>query len=596
MRSHCLNVQTENIKNSCMKRFFTLISFFMVSMAIVAVPAQRGIWRQVKLADGTVVKVELRGDEHMKYWTAEDGKCFVPEYGTNHFKAIDKEELIKASDTRRQQQQQIIKDARKKSQKRASGVQYVGKKKGLIILANYSDVTFAASHTLDLYKRIANEVGFSHALGFKQSVKDYYLTQSYGQFELDFDVIGPVQLPESQAYYGGNGSGGDDKKPGEMVAMACRLADEYVNYADYDWDGDGIVDQVFVLYAGRGEASGGSADTIWPHMWALSSSDYGKNVVLDGVTVSTYACSCENTYSRTNIITGAMEGERIDGIGTICHEFSHCLGLPDMYDTTGSNYGMGTWDLMAGGSYNGKSYTPAGYTSYERSWAGWLQPIVLDKPTTVKDVKALSDGGDAFIIYNDANPNEFYMLENRQLTGTDVSLYGAGMLVLHVDYDENIWSWNKVNSFISSYYVSNDHQRCTIFHADNENRQSYVSSIAGDPYPYVQTAADGTTQVVNNSLTNQSLPASTVYNVNTDGSNFMNKPVTNIVQNEDGTISFDFMGGSNDNIISGIEHITVKKDTEGNGKIYSIDGRYLGTDKTKLSKGLYIINGKKVIF
>ena len=153
-----------------------------------------------------------------------------------------------------------------------------------------------------------------------------------------------------------------------------------------------------------------------------------------------------------------------------------------------------------------------------------------------------------------------------------------------------------MNSFISSYYVSNDHQRCTIFHADNENGPSYASSIAGDPYPYVQTAADGTTQVVNNSLTNQSLPASTVYNVNTDGSNFMNKPVTNIVQNEDGTISFDFMGGSNDNIISGIEHITVKKDTEGNGKIYSIDGRYLGTDKTKLSKGLYIINGKKVIF
>lgn len=146
-----------------------------------------------------------------------------------------------------------------------------------------------------------------------------------------------------------------------MVAEACLAADSEVNFADYDWDGDGEVDQVFVLYAGLGEAAGGDDDTVWPHMWNLSSSDYRKSLTLDNVKVDTYACSSEmtkdyDTFGYPDIVSG---------IGTFCHEFSHCLGYPDMYDMNYKNFGMATWDLMDYGNYNGKGFIPSGYTAYE---------------------------------------------------------------------------------------------------------------------------------------------------------------------------------------------------------------------------------------
>jgi hypothetical protein len=166
---------------------------------------------------------------------------------------------------------------------------------------------------------------------------------------------------------------------------------------------------------------------------------------LDGVTIDTYACSSELTidYYNNNVI---------DGIGTICHEFSHCLGFPDMYDYTQKNFGMGDWDLMDRGCYNGDGcgFVPAGYSSYEKWCAGWLEPIELkDEDVEVTDLKPLSQGGDAYVIYNDKNPDEFYLLENRQNVNWDAELPGKGLLVLHADYDPEIWEWNVVNTKIT---------------------------------------------------------------------------------------------------------------------------------------------------
>ena len=129
----------------------------------------------------------------------------------------------------------------------------------------------------------------------------------------------------------------------------------------------------------------------------------------------------------------------IEGIGTICHEFTHCLGLPDIYDTAyGGGYGMGYWDLMNSGSYNSNGYIPAGFTSYEKMYCGWSQPIELKNDTVITGMKPLSEGGESYIIYNDANRNEYYLLENRQKTGWDAGIPGNGLLVIHVDYDPTL--------------------------------------------------------------------------------------------------------------------------------------------------------------
>lgn len=584
-----------------MKRLIIALSFFAVTATASAIPAQRGIWKNVTLSDGTTVRVELRGDEFVSYWQAKDGRCFIQEEGTAFYKHVDVKELI-AKAAPKVAQANARRAARRAALRKAKiggdHIEYKGKKKGLIILTQFKDKKFAFSHKKEFYEEVANAMELSAAkkrLGFTGSVKKYFYDQSRGQFELDFDVVGPVTLDNDYAYYGAHGNGDNDVRPGTMVAQACRKAAEELTNSGfdlkaYDWDNNGYVDQVFILYAGKGEASGGDANTIWPHEYNLEASDFGKALrINDDLSFNTYACGCEIFWDQ-------IGRDIASGIGTICHEFSHCLGLPDMYDTNGSNFGMSYWDIMDQGSYAGNQFTPPSYTSFELAYAGWLDPIELKEPTSVRGMRPIGDGGQTFVIYNDANPNEYYLLENRQKVGWDAAMYGEGLLVLHVDYDANIWQWNRVNNTSAPYYnsdgnlVTNDHQRCTIIAADNDwsavSESGYINatSLAGDPYPY-----NG-----NNQLTNTSIPNASVYNANTDGSKLMNKPITNIVRNADGTIDFDFMGGSDTNIITGIKAIRTMN-IECDKRIYDLHGRYVGTDMNALPKGVYIIGGKKIV-
>ena len=567
-----------------------------VSLTAQAVPAKKGVWRMVTLADGTQKRVELRGDEFCSYWVDAEGICYNIDSKSKCYVKVDAKNLqlrgsllrAKANQDRIERMAKARRMAVKKSLGQTNG-SYFGKKKGLIILVQYKDKKFKFGHNQKMYNRIANETGYANSLGFVGSVKDYFLAQSNGQFELDFDVVGPYTLNHEYAYYGAPSGNSHDVRPCDMVYDACRLADPDVNFTDYDWDGDGYVEQVYVLFAGLGQAAGGDENTIWPHEYKLQEGNNGSYVSKDNnVVVNTYACGPELTLQYTPV----AYRERVDGIGTLCHEFSHCLGYPDLYDTgNGGNFGMGEFDLMDAGSYNGESFCPPNYSAYEKWFAGWITPTVLDKPTSVKGMQAQDvKYGQAFVVYNDNNKNEYYLIENRQQNVGiwDNQLPASGMMITHVDYDENVWGWNNVNSIVnysnqygSEYaYLDNDHQRLTIFHADNEEGTS-VNSQTGDLYPYKD----------NNSLTDTSSPSAIIY----QGGSTMGKPITNITQNEDGSIDFDFMGGSNDNIISGIHFVENDKVSSYGLGVYSLDGRYLGSSVSGLNKGIYIVNGKKIV-
>ena len=523
-----------------------------------AVPARRGQWKTLRLKDGTEVRAQLMGDEILHYWQDADGRKYV---------CTGDEEVYERATPQFEAKRGARSARRMQSRRRMeSANNYIGKKKGLVILAQYPNKKFAWDSDSLMFTRLLNERGFKDGY-FKGSVKDYFYDQSGGLFELDFDVFGPVTLPQNYGYYGRDaGEEGDDVRPGEMIIDACELVDNQVDFADYDWNGDGYVDQVFVVYAGMGQADGGTASTIWPHEWTLWDA-VGHTLRLDGVDINTYACGNE------------LDGnEKLAGIGTICHEFSHCLGLPDMYDTrpNGNNYGMGPWDLMDQGSYNGDGYRPAGYTSYEKMVCGWQEPIVLSTSTEVNGMKPLSEGGNSYIIYNDNFIDEYYLLENRQRTGWDADLYAQGMLILHVDYDPYAWEQNIVNNEPS-------HQRCTIIHADNSDGWSY-RDLKGDLYPYQK----------NDSLSNESFPRASLFNKNKDGSLLMNKAVLNITQNADKTMSFKFRGASDDP--SSIRNIVVNPTH--NGKVYGADGRQLIPQLPSSNIQhpiIYIENGKKIV-
>lgn len=581
-----------------MKKLYLMLSMlFAFGTAANAVPAKK-LQKVITLANGTQVSVELRGDEYLSWWEGTDGTAYRATADDTVFEAFDLEAQKPAAAARRARTEQgrvarlaRVKNSLKGADDKMRGlggdhITYKGVKKGLVVLVDFKNKKFADGHDLEYYKNVINGKDFTNEEeGYVGSVRDYFLAQSNGQFELDFDVVGPVTMSKNYGYYGNDGAYQKDEKVYEMIKEACDGIKDKVNLKNYDWDGDGEADQVFFLYAGLGQASGGSNSTIWPHESELR---YWPCGVLSYPTgkINTYACANElqpETQGSSRYISA--------GIGTICHEFSHCLGFADMYDTTGGGgYGMSVFDVMDQGSYNGNGFVPCNYTAFERIYAGWVEPIELIDPATVKDMKSVSDYGRPFIMYNYKNTNEYFLLENRQNTGWDKGLYGSnGLLIVHVNYVPSRWANNSVNSSAEKM------QCCTVVNADG-SRENTQYSLQGDLYPY---ESKGVT--INDEFTDDSEPAAKLYNKNTDGSNVLGIPITKIKRSK-GSVSFLVCGGDDKNVIDntfkgvvdGINGVTVVKKTVDN-RIYSIDGRYLGTDASTLGKGIYVVGGKKIV-
>lgn len=581
-----------------MKKLYLMLSMlFAFGAAANAIPAKK-LQKVITLTNGTQVSVELRGDEYLSWWEGTDGTAYRATADENVFEAFDLEAQKPAAAARRARAEQgrvarlaRVKNSLKGADDKMRGlggdhITYKGVKKGLVVLVDFKNKKFADGHDLEYYKNVINGKDFSdEEEGYVGSVRDYFLAQSNGQFELDFDVVGPVTMSKNYGYYGNDGAYQKDEKVYEMIKEACDGIQDKVNLKDYDWDGDGEADQVFFLYAGLGQASGGSAGTIWPHESELR---YWPCGVLSYSTgkINTYACANElqpETQGSSRYISA--------GIGTICHEFSHCLGFADMYDTTGGGgYGMSVFDVMDQGSYNGNGFVPCNYTAFERIYAGWVEPIELIDPATVKDMKSVSDYGRPFIMYNYKNTNEYFLLENRQNTGWDKGLYGSnGLLIVHVNYVPSRWANNSVNSSAEKI------QCCTVVNADG-SRENTQYSLQGDLYPY---EVKGVT--MNDEFTDESEPAAKLYTKNSDNSYALGIPITNIKRSK-GSISFLVCGGDDKNVIDntfngvvdGINGVTVADKTRDN-RIYSIDGRYLGTDASALGKGIYVVGGKKIV-
>ena len=360
---------------------------------------------------------------------------------------------------------------------------------------------------------ILNQTGYSEN-GAAGSAADYFRKQSGGLFEPVFDVMGPVVLPETEDYYGTNRKGmkGEDINGREMAYDACVAAN--IDLAPYSWSGDSIVDVVMVVFAGPGENRGGLPEYIWPHKNHLMWKE------LNGMELTLYACVSELRNSTD-----------LDGYGTFLHEFSHCMGLPDLYPVSNSDvYSVfDTWDLMDGGNYINNGFSPPNYSAFERWICDWYDYQELTAPATINGMPVWDSEPVAYVIRNDNNENDFYILENRQQRGFDFFVPGNGLLVTHVlNYSKGDLTPNNVTfSKIQLVYADNRtyHESESFFGSDkhytDDGHSNYLSLAT---YPYI--AGD----FVNDQLTKTSVPPMR-----------FNKPVTNIQMAADGTISFDFM-------------------------------------------------------
>lgn len=513
----------------------SIAAMSMAAPAMYAVPAKPGLIKYAT-ADGDSISVYLRGDEHSHFFTTSDGYMLLRGNDEKFRYAVPvgntlKESSMLAADPgkRSVDAEALLSSFNKQSaysvlENTASGnprrvINRVAPEAGestfptkgsphiCIILVEFADNSL--SYGAETFVNMFNQEGFNQG-GATGSVADFFKLSSNGQFTPTLDVLGPVKLPKKMSYYGGNDWSGNDNAPEEMVIDACTLLDPEIDFSVYDTDNDGVIDNVYVVYAGYGEAQGASANTIWPHSWAVYNGA-GRTKYLDGKLLDHYATSNElrGTY-----------GTQLDGIGTFCHEFSHVMGLPDLYATSyTSSFTPGDYSLMDHGSYNNNSNTPPSHSGYERYCLGWIEPEVLEDPETVS-LGCISDEGH----YNDVRiiktpkENEYFLLENRQKKGWDQYIPGHGMLIWHIDYNPSVWATNKCNNTPSHQYID-------IEEADNIQSE-YTRT--GDPFP-------GTKGVT--SFTDDTKPS-----MKTWAGTSLNAPITGIQENN-GVISFLFKGG-----------------------------------------------------
>ncbi len=599
----------------------------------------------VKQSDGTTITVKAFGDEDFCYFTATDGTLLYQK-GTDFFiaKVNGNGQLVPSSilahnpasrssmemaAAKKQDRKlffsSIAQIAKANKVKREPMTEdntlfpHIGKQKIPVILVEFSDVHFSVvnpKQTFDKYlngKELFNktddpEMGYFNSkggfVGNYGSVGRYFSDMSFGKFQPEFDVYGPVRLTKTLKDYGAGYSTQEDMNG--LLADACSAADEDIDFSQYDANGDGNVDLVYVIYAGYSQSiSGNSTDCIHPKSGIVN-----VNQTFDGKKLIRYGVNNElNGTPETNAAYGTM----INGIGLFCHEFSHCMGLPDLYPSAGStaekliNQNMDYWSLMDAGEYTYNGYRPTEYTAWERESFGWIDIETLYEASNI-ELAPLSEGGKAYRIVNDKDKSghEYYILENIQKKGWNKSAFGSGMMVTHVDYDDYYFSLGgcKVNStvghprmtlmpadgiFVSEYYIGetiSESSDPTIkeinaplvekYGGQEFSNAMYKAEAAGDLYP-------GTAKTI--SLTDTSTPIKAwTYTGET-----MSKPITDIAMNsETGIVSFKFMGGKTD----GINNISIEETIK---PVYSISGIQMNSNINSLPKGIYIIGGKKMV-
>ncbi|MBO4906077.1 MAG: M6 family metalloprotease domain-containing protein [Bacteroidaceae bacterium] len=558
-----------------MKHLLIALVASLSATIVMAVPAER-VRRQVTLTDGSTLIINLSGDENLSWWQTDDGQIAVPAADGVHYELTG--ELVSDLQARAESDAQRRLAPRLIGSQSAAPLPSVGSPKVPVVLVNFTDSVFNVADTdeevrqyYDLYCNGTRDGNLYQGHGSYGSIRDYFFDQSNGLFTPEFVIIGPVNLDHPESYYGSNGSDGKDKGYTQFRNDAITKATETYDgeWSDFDNRNKGQVDMVFFIYAGCGEANGGHSTTLWPRESTTS-------VTINGIKFATSAC-CNAMRARRNA-QGVVYDAVPDGVGIMCHELSHALGLPDFYNTNYKSFGMDLWSLMDYGCYGSNGYVPCAYTAYERDFMGWQ---ALEEITTTQELQIapIANGGKGYKIVNSENSNEYYVIENRQAVGWDRSIcgFGHGLQVTHVDFDASIWNGNRVNNVVN-------HQRMTIIAANNLYKGTYntnntadilMETWAGNLYPFGE----------NNSLTSTTTPAATVYTA----SGYMDKELLDITENDDKTVSLTVKCSIGTGISSAQNGFTGLSDGE---TLYDLQGRRVASGS--LRRGLYVAGGRKV--
>ena len=464
-----------------------------------------------------------------------------------------------------------------------SYLQHTGSPRILTILAAFQDVGFTVNDPVKAFDQYLNgnkqeDLGNMNQLNVA-SVRQYFNTCSYGNFTPQFDVVGPLTLPQNMAYYGGKNNTGSDDRFSDFCRDALELAKDIVSdWSTYDNDKDDRIELVCVIFAGYGQNQGGADSTIW------AKASYQNIKVNDTQRISRFNCCPELFHPQYP--------DYINGTGVFIHEFSHCMGLPDLYATTSTAYvnnqGMETFSIMDYGLYNRNGFAPCPYNAWEQEVMGWTKIEEL-KPTAdsqqqVSDLLPLIEGGKAYKLVNADNDRDYIVMENIQKRGLNMYSAAHGLLVYHVDYPYNTVNMTDApnnnpghpgvavvpaNGTLISSYLRGKGKKYT----NEEWKESLSSSVF--PGPENVTALTSQMQLPNYCLWNGMTAKATGFQLNTISEN-----------TETGTVSF-IVASDNPSSIDDVRWLK----PDDSHVVYDLQGRRI---QGCLKAGIYIVDGKKI--
>lgn len=616
-----------------MKKVFLSLFFILATLTTVNAAKSAGNAVQFPQPDGTIITVRLLGDEHLSWYQAEDGVLLVRgEDGAFYIAQTDFYGSMTSTGI-------LAHDAALRSYEEASAIEkqdrdsffsanlislqskqaaetfltsipgypsknsycpHSGTIRVPIILMNYTNLNISQSQeVIEEYFNGTATTPYSAATKWQgySSVTQYFKDASFGKLNLVFDIYGPYTADNNHDYYGkANG----DSRSLTLYKEAVQKADGDIDFSQYDSDGNGKVDMVYILYAGTGANLSGNKYDIWPGCWTsgvnISTKD-GKNInVIGGANeLLTYAA------------TSPTKADLRAGVGVTCHEMSHGMGLPDLYNTgtpyvggreDWSNCGPEDWDLMDGGENIYNALWPCQYTAWERDVMGWTDIEELTEPDDIT-IYPLDDSlgrGKAYRVTNPANTNEYYIIENygtKDWNQYITNNYGSGLMLYHLNSSTSGFSMTPNNvvgkpnitilpadDYIMALYNSGKTIEykgsvVTLPKDYSEFRSKYfVPETKGDPYPG-----------------SQNVTAVAAYK-NYTGEDMVNKyPITDIKKNTDGSVSFKFMGGKSQVLLG---------DADGNGVVnkddaYAVINYYIGETDSLPNKEAADVNGDGII-
>lgn len=601
-----------------MKKILLSITFALMGIVSGFAAKAHSALTTITQSDGSQLTIRLHGDEHYSWYSTTDDVLLV-QVGKNYYVAqVEEDGTLKATPQlahnageRGTVEEQVINNQNKEKflnllnaepQALAKPIgtvtpayfPHTGSPKALVILVEFQDVKFRSQDPVATFTHYlkgaegeaapeANNAYVTKGMVNYGSVSQYFNDMSKGQFTPQFDIVGPVTVSQNSAYYGGNVGNSRDTYFAKMIAEACKGVSDKVNFADYDQNNDGYVDLVYVIYAGYSESiNGNSSDCLWPKSGTSAFYEPGTNnlLKLNCKWICRYGINNELNATPSDWIDGKP---LLNGIGLFCHEFSHTMGLPDLYPTVKAsrvdNQNPEYWDLMDGGEYTYSGYFPTPYSPWEMDVMGWTAPIELGDEA--KQVSLNSYASDRTAYKINGENDEYLLIQNIQTDGWWWGITNAfkttGMLVWRIDYPYTTVSLDNIlnneigkpnvmivpaDGYVISEYNVTD---------DDESKAKYKASLKADPFP----GANNVTELLSVKLNKSTLE----------------KPIYNIKETDDGIITFDYLK----DYATGIDQTLADKDTEKNQSIFSLDGRYLGNDASKLTKGIYIIGKKKVV-